>query len=351
MWEKEYVLIYYNNKEKYNKSISFAEFQKQVCDSELIELNENIIYDFEKDYEIVGSCLSIDENVNNGVSLIIEGNNHVIDARNSSSFFAINSFEKEIIFRNITFKNGFSNFNDLISYHYNNFAEGKIIFENCIFKNNHLKGDNYLIDGYNVYTILEFKNCVFINNSSNCGSLINNQGKTMIQESIFINNYSKAGSIIRNYEGSLTLKDSQLLNNYTDSVSYSVILNFSEMELNNSKFYYNKSASSGGVIRNDFAESHEESKIDILDCEFKGNFARNIGGVLVNFAKLSISRSDFYENTSNQGAAVIFNERTGNIKIFKSNFINNKPKDSARYKEPIYNEGKQRITSCNFQDN
>ncbi len=222
-------------------------------------------------------------------NLTIDGKGNTIDARLSKNIFKINA--DNIVLKNITFKNVYSNDYSAISNDNKNLR-----IENCVFENNR---------------------CITV-----YGGAINNySGDISIVDTIFKDNvadYSDNGGAIYNLEGNIHLK--------------------------NCKFLNNKAGDCGGAIYN------EKGNIDLTDCYFKGNTSSYLGetmmvwygGAIYNKnGMMDIDGCEFIDNTAWGPGDAIFNESRINIKnsIFKG--------DSD---DIISNHYFSSIESCQFEN-
>ena len=336
------------NVKKTNESISFAEFSELISDAcDEISLNHDISYDFEKDKDLSNSIL-IDKDI------VIEGNNHIIDGKNSSSFFKITG---NVIFRNLTFKNGFSYYDNLID------ILQKVTFKNCNFINNNFRTDIRLL---NVNDSVSFINCNFINNSSRNMPLINNENHISIDNSNFISNHSENNSIVSNTVAChLTIKDSKVIDNSCASINHSILINSGTMDLLSSICSFNQTKGSGGVLYNHrpYNETEESmnSILNIDSCIFSNNSSKISAGVLINdgFAEAHIKNSKFIKNSAlmHSGASVIENRNQGYLEVSDSLFIDNKDQNSSKsndygflhYNGTIANSGIFNVDRCEFK--
>ena len=174
-----------------------------------------------------------------GNNLVIDGQNHIIDANKLSRIFKIDG--TNITLKNIQFKNG------------------------CYFKS---KVNETTEGGGVIYTLptasVTINDCIFIeNDSNNLAGCINNKGVMNVHNSIFKNNYAQriCGSIFNS--NILDLKDCIFENNFAQYDS-------------SSRDYYLKSR--GNIVN--------KSKIRINRCEFK-----NTKYFFIEFLRIGISKS------------------------------------------------------------
>lgn len=222
--------------------------------------------------------------------MIIDGNNHCIDANGKIPIFKITA--NNITFRNITFKNGASKKKGGAI----NNSHGTITFENCNFKSNQTKRDGGAI--YNSEGFLTFKNCIFEENSSKWygGAIYNSKGSLRVHESNFKNNSSlKEGSVIWN-------------DNYIEIFDSSI-----------------KNLNSQEKIPMIYCES-EDSTLDISN----STFSTNMGKIIFIQNGFCVIQSSTFSTEENNNEFIIHN-KAGNLSIEKSKFYPNN-------KVTIYNE-------------
>ena len=215
-----------------------------------IVLGTNIISD-----SSVGDYFGIDIDVD---ELIIDGNNHVIDACGKTRFFNIKG--GNITIKNITFKNGYSKSGGAIS------ASGgcELNIVNCIFKSNIAHEWGGAINNYDGN--LNLINCTFSKNSANFGGAINNyKGILIIIDSNFESNTANYGGTIRN-RNIMEIQGCKLLKN---SSSNNIICNHNYLTINNTIFEDNDSTNGIYNESNDLVKL--KSNLNIITGKFLNN--------------------------------------------------------------------------------
>ena len=271
-------------------------------------------------------------------NIIIDDNNHIIDARCKTSIFNINC--ENITLKNIKFKNGY------------NADNGGAI--------NHQNGTLNIID------------CEFINNSSDKkgGVLSSSKSKLFIISSKFFNNHAQEigcihlstvrsyveldncefkdnvvkniASVILNTERStLNIKNTTFDSNHSNNAG--AILNWGKCVITNSIFKNNSVDKDGGAI-----DSRQKSRLKIINSKFLNNSANGDGGAILNFSKLTLEETLFFNNSSSNQAGAISNQKTGFIKVIYSKFINNFSNMTAG---AVLNWGRIIMDSVNFRNN
>lgn len=244
-------------------------------------------------------------------NLIIDGNGKIIDGAGKSRIFIVTG--KNIILKNIVFKNGFSH-NDYDA-PYNSHGAALLV---------------------NSYCNLKIENCKFINNESEAnGGVIYNRGRTQIINSELSDNQSNIQGGVAFNHGYLDITECLLKGNVTYNGG-GAIFNLSEMRISNSLFKDNKAKvklsrrnpdsivshlpyrlSYGGAINN-------YNELKITGCRFESNCANNEGGAIANNvnSKMTIINCEFRENSSKiANAGAIANG--GILDIYMSEFSDN----------------------------
>lgn len=303
---------------------SFSYFANQIKGSNSVILQKDIVFDYEIDYKLKNG-IDIDNDV------IIEGNGHAIDGDDISSFFNVNA---RVTFKDVTFKNGFSQDNAIIN---NN---SQISFENCKFLNNRITSKtNFLINNGS----LNLLNCSFYNNSSsnvlllNRGNLeldkvlfVNNNiyaykgiignerfNKVNISNSIFKYNTSRRELILNETGATLLIQDFEF--EYNESKTLGLIENSGRANFNGGVFNNNTSKSAGVI------DNKDQGILNMDNVDFNQNFSETCGGI-VNSGNINLNNCDFTENTakSKLGSGAIFSPY-GKIKLRNCNFKDNDP--------------------------
>ena len=262
-----------------------------------INLDSDIIFDevekeeFKKGIEIASD------------NLVINGNNHDIDARELTCIFNITG--KNIVLNDINFKNAFSdsNYGAAIK------NEGENIkLVNCSFSNNSVNPKNFFDggDGGAIYNdnnaSLQLIKCKFTDNCSKWyGGAIANEGKLILDNCIFNNN------IAYQYGGALY--------NYTNG----------RAKLKNCHFDYNnaKKASGGAIYNTNGANMFLE------ECHFEYNYANVDGSAIHNSnGSLICHICDFKNNDSGNGS-VVWNDR--NLELFSVEFSDDKSRENFSF--------------------
>ena len=333
-----------------------------------IVLDSDIVLDDkeESDYES-GIKLDVDD-------LVIDGNGHVINANGKTRIFEVSG--KNIIIKNIKFKNGFTEENGGAIY----IEKGTLTIIGSALEGNIAMDDGGAIYNYNG-TLAIVDSTLLENSTDNMsgGAIYNNGGYLTIMESTLKENvvnreYGRGGAIYNN-GGDLTIKESELGENTADWGG--AIVNCGDLTVMESTLTGNTAKDAGGAIFNSgkvfVPESINmyEGKLTIIESTFIGNTVERSGGAINNEGELNINKSIFTENTANRWGGAVDNN--GLLTILKSSFNDNLAKDAGvinnswkaeltitestliRNKSNegglIINHGNINVISCNFSNN
>ena len=305
-----------NNGFEYLESLILGENDEIILDKDII-LNH-----FESSFYEGGIDLNKD-------NLIIDGQNHIIDANGLSRVFFVSA--KNVTLKNIKFKNGmyFKNILD------DEYCGGGIIYalkdtslkiHNCEFIENRSSVSSSVI--FNKGNSLEIFNSIFSNNNAEQSfGTICNYGKLSIEGSIFQNNNSKeySGVICSFGEGEHYLTDCDFIQNSCFNGA-GVISNFNT----SSSFIYKNC-----IFKSNVSEDNRMDKPQgnlILDCgnlfsfescNFENNEIHNDGSLIKNDgAKMLLKDCNFVNNDVHH-SVVLFRGENNLFKIIGCSFDNN----------------------------
>ena len=215
-----------------------------------INLEKDYIYDNESDYVLNGDGILINK------SVVINGNNHIIDGQNKSKIFNINA--NNVIIKNITFLNGNANLNG------NNETNNGII----IYAEYHIQPGPIIQYGSSEYNAVSFDSKNFfdtrhaiIHSSSNGGAIYCSGNNLKIINSSFINNFASNGG--------------------------GIYIKANNVELINLNFINNTASEDGGAIYN------TENNTFILQSQFNSNHANFSGDSICSYKDINIQKCNF----------------------------------------------------------
>lgn len=341
-----------------NPTKNFKYLNNLIQNNTKIILTSDIILDDDEE-EVYKFGIEINKD-----DVIIEGNGHIIDAKNKTRIFEVKC--KNITIKNLIFKNGFN----IIAGSILNSHNSCLNLVDCEFTDNstNRSGGSILNNGY-----INIKNTNFLNNDSTDGGCINNQksGVLDIINCIFKNNSLKSGGgVIINW-GDVCINDSKFENNFskgrnggciTNQITGIIDLNNCEFKKNlatedggtifnlgclsicESKFFNNQTKTNGGCINN-----LSEGKIEVSSSVFEFNYAIMSGGVIINWGNISLNDTKFQKNTSKENdGGCINNQSEGKLDITKCEFIENTSKFGGG---AIINWGKVSLKKSKFYSN
>lgn len=256
-------------------------------------------------------------------SLTIDGQGHVIDAKNQRRIFEINSVN--VVLKNINFINARVRFDGGGAIYFNSTSNGTIInstFINCIAD---YRGGAIFYSDYSNCTII---NSTFINNSAMNGGAVAcyNNTKSFIENSIFINNtscrtpvYGWGGAVY--YAGNDTgvIKNSIFINSSATLSGGAVFYNFYSKGLIINSTFINSSVvdeKGGSVAYYDYANG------TIINSTFMDNTAVKGGAIYYTWRSSSVINSTFINNNAKEGGAIYYNKGSRNT-VENSTFIEN----------------------------
>ena len=324
-------------------------------------------------------------------TIVINGNNSIIDGNNRREFAVIDK-KITLILNNLTIRNmnfdiggAISNSGTLIANNCNFenntstvedlfgggaiFNEGSMNITNSSFKNNYAfkSGSSiYTTGNLNNQTYINIDNCIFENNIANKESTFHTLGSTVVNivNSTFNNNTSLTGSTIVNQNSNLTITNTKIFNEKTSNIlnnqknliidnlsicqneiENSIIYNDYNLLLKNSRIYNNNATS---IIENKHYACIYNSTINDnsvnnaliynifnnntnttlrIDQSIISNNNLNTSGVLNDLDSISIINSTLFQNNTSRNNDGIIEDYYGNTYIYDSEFINNTSSD------------------------
>ncbi|WP_405307078.1 right-handed parallel beta-helix repeat-containing protein [Methanobrevibacter sp.] len=272
-----------------------------ACGDKEIKLDKDIklnIFNDERDVFLDG--ITIDKD-----NLIIDGNDHTIDALGKSQIFRITG--KNVIIKNINFKNSYSKAGNIFLYETAavvNQSKGNLTIINSTFSHN---------SGVGVFNGEECSLCV--------------------RYSVFSDN--SKGAILNDKNGEVAIHNSRLYENHS-----SAIHNKGKLDIHDCALYHNFGRMGTSL--------YNECQLNIFNSEVYDNLS---GYSLYNKGTLNIVESDIYDN-----AYVAYNEE-GSLHIQDSKLNNNNDEKynglvfGTRYGTICNNDGNSTIENCLFYDN
>lgn len=169
------------------------------------------------------------------------------------------------------------------------------------------------------------KDCVFVNNAAyfeGGGALFWNRGNNgIIQNNTFIGNFAQyeGAAIFWNYGDNGLISDCTFINNNATRDGGAIYNNGTNKTISNSIFINNVAGRYGGAICS-------ADGLDIFNCSFDNNIAEDRGGAMYftnAFTNSTISNSNFTNNFAVDGAGIYLGDICENVKFYNLNFVNN----------------------------
>ncbi|AMK15270.1 DUF11 domain-containing protein [Methanobrevibacter olleyae] len=304
---------------------------------DLINSNSDGIININKDYYFNPDT---DSNLTNGIiinkSLIINGNNHILDAQDSGRILNVIS-NVSLTINNLSFYNGNSKEGSSI------LSNGTVSLNNTSFINNIANSSGGAICTYEDIVV---NNSYFNQNKIYPSNMANLQGGSIyarknvyIYNSTFENSEAKNGGAIYGLKN-VYIYHSLFRNNsaYDDYISNGGAINAPNVTVKNSTFELNYALDNGGAIcangnldaENSIFTNNTGGKRGgalgasntiVNNCIFINNNAK-FGGAISSHNKSDINNSKFISNSANYGGGAVNAERSNNS-INNSIFTNN----------------------------
>ena len=357
-----YVYLYYSN----FTNNSNIQVYKTIYGSDNVFINDDY-YDVFYNASVDGGIVRLDRDWNasqtimiTGDNVVIDGNGHTIDAKNRSRAFYITG--ENVTIRNLRIINAYSpNDGGAIYSSYSNLNLINSTFENCLSE----RGGAVYVDSAN----LTVTDSSFFNNNVEDFSLHSDSegaaiyvkfGELSIKNSKFINHTALYGGAIYCYSTETSIEDSLFVNNDASLYAGGVIYTDEDVFIRNSTFKDNDALRYGGAI---FTYGNANTYIN--DSTFINNTSKHYGGAINSAKTLEILNSTFIANKAVSseieevqiGSSTATNPAEGgvisafsNVTIKDSRFINNTAENAGVMYQ--YNrEGYINISSCEFINN
>ena len=267
-----------------------------------------------------------DSQFKNGINLnrdnlTVNGNSHIIDAKNLSRIFNITAVN--VTLANIQFKNAFHNNTGAVSY----ITGDKVKIINCTFSNNHAEVEAAAIylTGNDAYIY----NCSFINNSAKyTGAILIRSHNGRICDSYFENNTAQisAAAIGLAVRNNTSIENCVFYRNgaYNEGGAAIFVNKGLNTRIINSTFLDNFAHYYGGAIFWSYGTDGS-----VVNSKFINNTATEKGGAIYHIGdNITLTDNFFRDNRCVNGSAIYLNNGTnnvlsGNIVISNGIYINN----------------------------
>ncbi|MFM5881849.1 Cysteine protease, C1A family [Methanobrevibacter gottschalkii] len=363
-----------NNILSYESTSTFDDLYKTMQNSDNeIELTEDYSFDEQ-----------IDVNHKNGIkinksNLVINGNNHIIDAKNQAGIFSIIN-KTNITLNNIVLKNG--NNSALILLYGTKIITNNVTFINCSSGNlngMHIGGaiisidseyisyndkfiDNYAPTGTAIYSeesYITINNGLFKSNKTAPLGLIYAVINTYlsIYNSTFANTTSRYATAIYINNGNVYINNTKFHNLHANITAGAIGIKMGNLIIDNCEFINTSSDKNGGAIYADICgNAFENGEVIVNNTQFE-NCSSEFGGAILQLGGISkITNSNFTNNTAKyNGGATYFSYvhsliNSSNFNYNKVDIINNYP----TYGGAIFNDKSDEelnIANSNFTNN
>lgn len=167
---------------------------------------------------------------------------------------------------------------------------------------------------------LRINNSDVSNNSADIGGAIyNTDGSISLMNSSFTNNEGKEGGLIRNVNGDVKITSSALKGNEASSTGGMISSERGSITISDSDVVENWAGYGGGAIFVDCCSG----KLNIINSTFTANSADRVGGAIYHVRiDLTLTNSVFQGNSASEGGA-IYSTSVADAFISRSTFIDN----------------------------
>ena len=340
-----------------NNGVLGASADQEVLGATFNELNTLITSqgntkNLNNDYDSGYRAITISKN------LVVNGNNHIIDAYGQGRIFSITG-AYTVTFNDVTFKNARTTGNNDGGV-FSVTGGATLTFNNCTFIDNAAR-DGGAIYVYSTSASMTLTNCKFIGNNGRTsgGAVYAYMRSISIDGCVFEDNtgYDEGGAIhLRSLSTETNIRNSNFTNNratsvvegdegigggirvnnvrnpvnvinciFTDNFAYRGAGIYSpygaaSSEITGSKFYNNTATSLGGGMY------WNANSTTFTNCEFSGNEANNGAGLFLAYAVFNTQITDctFTDNkASNEGGAIMGIYYENNLRVTGSTFTAN----------------------------
>lgn len=288
-----------------------------------------------------------------GDGLVIDGNNHIIDAQLKTRIFEVAG--DSITLKNISFKGGYAQEGGAI-HSCKNLTVEDSSFSNC---------SGYYGGAISNHGNLNLSRCTFQKCNSYEGGAIKNSENSLLNigECKFYSNYGKKiGGALHN-SSKISLADCTFEDNHAGQGGAIYASQTSILEISDCRFDKNGAGKMAGAINNTgnaqmnvlncrFGENHadyggvigNEGNLTLEGCHFKANFANDNGGVISNFSAVELRDCEFSSNRAEKEGGVIENHENGFFDMDNIHFNDNSANDGGA----IGNNGTIRLSDSWF---
>ena len=314
-----------------NESLSFKDLSIKIDSaSSKVDLDADYTFDNESDGDYADGIIIKKNN------FIINGNNHVIDAKNKAGLFTI--IGKNVTINNLILKNSnglalnvtgkliATNNVTFMGCSGNNEQGGAVYLSESTYASNNDKFiDNYAKYGSAIYASesnITINKAKFENNRSIDWSLIYAYGsKVDVRDTTFSNITSRYATAIYCWYGEVNIKKSRFKNLFADVTAGAIGLKGSAATIEDCEFIDVSSSRNGGAVFADFEDF--EGSVLVNNTVFE-NCSSEFGGAYLQLAgDCLIVDSTFKNNYADYDGGAVYTSYVINVTIIGSTFVDN----------------------------
>ena len=315
-----------------NGNSSFSDLSTVINSAnDNVELNADYAFDNETDGDYVDGIVIKKNN------FVINGNNHIIDAKNNAGLFTI--IGTNVTINNLILKN--SN-NVALNINGELIATNNVTFMNCgdnneqggavyLSKSSYTSNNDKFIDNYAKYgsaiyatgSSITINNDAFENNKSIYWSLIYAFDSDVdIRDTTFANITSKYATAVYSLYGTAHIKKSKFNNLFANVTAGAIGFKISSATIEDCEFINVSSSRNGGAVFADFDVYNvsvlvNHTTFENCSSEFGGAYLQLAGGCLIVDSTFKNNFADY------DGGAFYISSATDVVKIINSTFVDN----------------------------
>ena len=328
---------------------SFKDLNESMSDMTISEFNvtDDYAYD-ESDGDFPNGIVINKDN------FVINGNNHVIDAKSKNRIFTVNG--SNIIINNLVFKNGIDHAAVILG---KNITTNNVTFINCssqplssvggaiyAYNSTYVSNNDRFIDNsadsataiFSDSSDVTVYNASFENKNGISWSLIYASDSVLkVFDTTFVNITSRYATAIYSSASSVTVKKSKFINLFANFTAGAIAFKgYNDVLIEDCDFINVSSAKNGGAIFADLFDANEKENGDIwIINNLFDNCRSMFGGAILQLSgTLNITNCDFTNNYAEYNGGAVYISDVARATIANSIFENN---DLGYYEEyPTY---------------
>ena len=346
---------------------SFANLAKEIENAgTVLDLNQDYAFNNETDKDFsIGIRIEKD-------NLVINGNNHIIDAKGQSRIFNVTG--SNIIINNLILKNA----NDSAILDYGSLKTDNVTFTNCrsneggavyVSKAEYVSVNDIFSDNSNshkgaaIYTTssdVTVYNVLFENNNMNWSSIYGVNSTLIIDQVTFANSTSRYATALYNEKSNVTIRNTRFVNLIANTTAGAIAFkDENNVTIQDCEFINVSSARNGGAIFTDIAAMKDNKKgYVIVNNTLFENCSSEFGGAYLQLGgSLEIINAEFINNFANYNGGAVYLSNVIDLAIvntlFKNNAVNTTDDDYKTYGGALFVDDSNAdfISNCLFTDN